>query len=92
MLHEDTTQRRRRMVLRIGSGFLPRLFGEGLHAYRVTKNPLPMGTEIIGATMSPDLRSVVLLLESPAFPETAEPDPYPEIEPLFTRVDVPDIS
>ncbi len=86
MLDSELPLARRRKFLRIGSGFLPMLMGDGLHSYRVTKDPLPADTVILGATMEPGLRAVVLLLESPSFPETIEGSPYPEIEPQFTRV------
>jgi hypothetical protein len=73
------------MQLKIGSGFLPVFLGAGDHAYCVVRDPLPDGTLIVGATMAPDLLSVVLLLESEQFPEVADGMPYPEIVPILMK-------
>lgn len=86
MLDTDLPRPRRRMTLRIGSGFLPVLLGEGLHSYSVIKEPLPADTEIVGARMSDDMRNLILLLASESFPETAGGESYPEIFPYMSQV------
>jgi hypothetical protein len=77
--------------MKIGSGFLPVLLGQGVHSYRVTKNPLPADAEVIGATMSPDLRCVVLLIQSETFAAVPDCEHYPEIEPIMAAVKPGDV-
>lgn len=85
---DSAAKPRRRMVLRIGSGFLPLMFTEGLKSYCVTKDPFPADTEIVGASMTPDMRTLVLLLESEAFPEVPSGELYPEITPTLSQANL----
>jgi hypothetical protein len=77
-----------RRILVISLEFLPLWFGEGVHHYRVTKDPLPDDAKIIDARVSHFApRGLQLIVESAAWEELPEGSPIPRIEPMFTRID-----
>lgn len=82
----------RRKILRIGSSFLPCLLGRDVQPYEITRDPLPPDTRIVNARMGDDFRTLILLLESSEFEEVPEDSPYPEITPLITAIERPELA
>jgi hypothetical protein len=76
-----------RRILVISLEFLPLWFGEGVHHYRVTKDPLPDDAKIIDARTNQYRPGLHLLLESAAWEGPAEGEPIPYVEPMLTRID-----
>lgn len=79
-----------RRVLVISDTFLPVIFGEGVHHYRVVKDALPSDCRIVNALFEfPNVAGanrVKLLLESNEWEEVENNQPYPEIDMMFSTI------
>jgi hypothetical protein len=76
-------------ILVLSLEFLPLLLGEGIHHYRVTKDPLPDDAKIIGGQVYRLVEplGLHLILESAAWDGPVEGGVIPRIEPTLTRID-----
>jgi len=83
----------RRKILRMSTSFLPLLLGRDTrHLYEITSDGLPPDTRVVNVRMSSNFVNLEFLLESDEFEEVPDGIEYPEIEPKFTTIRLPEHS
>lgn len=79
---------RRCKIFRMGTSMFAMIFGGGLQFYEVIRDPLPRDAKILSVDHNL-IRgdTITFLIASQEFDDVPENSPWPEIEPIFRKID-----